>query len=175
MSTTVQDVPAGVFSLDPAHSSIGFAIRHNGVSTFRGEFEQVEGRLEDGVLVGTTPVDSIKTAIPDLKGHLLSPAFFDAEAHPTITFRSTEIQISQDNSVTVEGELTMGGATSSVTATGRYASGADMHDREIVGFDLETTIDRREFGVDWQAPLPNGGDVLSWDVTLSVNLALVKE
>ena len=72
--------------MDPIHSSIGFALKRNGVATFRGQFEQVDATLEDGVLTGTAQVDSIKTAIPQLKEHLLSPEFFNAAETPTVTF-----------------------------------------------------------------------------------------
>ncbi len=83
MSTsTIERAPAGTFTLDPVHSTFGFAVKHNGISTFRGQFEQVDAKLEDGVLIGKAQVESVKTAIPDLKTHLLSPDFFDAAAEP---------------------------------------------------------------------------------------------
>ena len=82
-TTTLQQVPAGTYGLDPIHSTFGFAVKHNGVSLFRGQFEDVDAKLEDGVLVGTAQVESVKTAIPDLHSHLLSPEFFDAAETPT--------------------------------------------------------------------------------------------
>ena len=86
MSTsTIQQLPAGTYALDPVHSTFGFAITHNGVSKFRGQFEKVDAQLQDGVLVGTAQVDSVKTAIPELKDHLLAPDFFNAGETPTIT------------------------------------------------------------------------------------------
>src|SRR5205823_12700070 len=88
MSTTsIQQLPAGTYSLDPVHSTFGFAVKHNGVSTFRGQFDAVEATLEDGVLVGTAQVESVNVPIPDLKGHLLSPEFFNATETPTVTSR----------------------------------------------------------------------------------------
>src|SRR5437588_7288293 len=97
MSTaTTQSVPTGTYSLDPVHSTFGFAIKHNGVSTFRGQFEQVEAKLENGVLTGTAQVESVKTAIPDLKQHLLAPDFFNAGETPTVEFRSTQVRIAGD-------------------------------------------------------------------------------
>src|SRR5579884_944638 len=98
MSTTIQQVPAGTFQLDPVHSTFGFAIKHNGISTFRGQFEQVDAKLEDGVLEGIAQVESIRTAIPDLKGHLLSPDFFNAAETPTVEFRSNDIRVADDGS-----------------------------------------------------------------------------
>src|SRR5436305_5452120 len=100
MSTsTIQRLPAGTYTLDPVHSTFGFAVTHNGVSKFRGQFERVDAKLEDGVLVGTAQVDSVKTAIPDLKDHLLAPDFFNAAQTPTITFRSADVRIADDGTV----------------------------------------------------------------------------
>lgn len=174
MSTTVQQAPAGTYNLDPVHSTFGFVITHNGVSKFRGQFEQVDARLEDGELLGTAQVESVKTPIPQLKDHLLSPEFFDAAQAPTIVFRSTDIALAQDGSVEAAGELTIRGVTNPVTATGTLATGQNMSGADVVGLDLEATIDRRDYGLDWQAQLPRGGDVLGWDVTLQVHLELMK-
>jgi polyisoprenoid-binding protein YceI len=175
MSTTpIQQIPAGSYTLDPVHSTFGFTITHNGVSKFRGQFEQVDARLDDGVLVGAAQVDSVKTAIPDLKGHLLSPDFFNATEAPTISFRSNDIRVADDGTVELDGELTIRGVTKPVTAAGSFASGVGIRGAEVVGFDLEAMIDRRDYGLDWQAELPRGGEVLGWDVALEVHLELAK-
>jgi len=173
-TTTIHEVLAGTYSVDPVHSTFGFAIKHNGISTFRGQFEQVDATLEDGVLTGAAQVDSIKTAIPELKGHMVTPDFFDAEQTPTITFRSTDIRIGDGGSVEVDGELTIRGATKAVSATGTIATGENIRGDEAVGFDLEAKLDRRDYGLNWQAQLPRGGDVLAWDVVLEVHLELGK-
>jgi polyisoprenoid-binding protein YceI len=173
-ATTIEQVPTGTYNLDPVHSTFGFAVKHNGVSTFRGQFEQVQAKLEDGVLTGTAQVESVKTAIPDLKQHLLAPDFFNASETPTVDFRSTDIRLVGDGEVEVDGELTIRGVTKSVTAIGRIASGIGISGAEVVGLDLEARVDRREYGLDWQAPLPNGGDVLAWDVVLEVHLELAR-
>jgi polyisoprenoid-binding protein YceI len=171
MTTTTQ-IPAGTYNLDPVHSTFGFAVTHNGVSKFRGHFDKVDAKLENGVLVGTAQVDSVVTAIPDLKGHLLAPDFFNAEQTPTITFQSRDIRTGDDGSVEIDGDLTLRGVTKPVTARGNYASGQGMSGSEVVGFDLEATIDRRDYELNWQAPLPAGGDALAWDVKLEVHLEL---
>jgi polyisoprenoid-binding protein YceI len=173
-TTTIQQVPAGTYALDPVHSSFGFAVKHNGISSFRGLFEQVAAKLEDGVLVGSVQVDSIKTAIPDLKGHLLSPDFFNAEETPTVEFRSTDIRIAEDGTAELDGDLTIRGITEPVTAKGTFAAGSNLGGADVVGLDLEATVDRREYGLSWQAELPKGGEVLGWDVTLQVHLELIK-
>jgi len=173
-STTIQQVPAGTYNVDPVHSTFGFAVTHNGVSKFRGQFEKVDARLQDGLLVGTAQVDSVKTPIEQLKDHLLSPEFFDAASTPTVTFRSSDIRIAEDGAVEIDGELTIRGVSKPVTATGRYATGIGLSGSEVVGLDLEATIDRRQYGLNWQAPLPNGGDALAWDVMLQVHLELAR-
>src|SRR4051794_13441907 len=172
MSATTQTLPAGTYALDPVHSTFGFAVKHNGVSTFRGTFEQADATLQDGVLVGTAQVDSVKTVIPDLKGHLLSPDFFDAEQNPTITFRPPDTRLGDDGTVGVDGDLTIRGVTKPVRATGSYGAGTGIAGTEVVGFDLEAPIDRREYGIEWQAELPKGGNVLAWDVAIEVHLEL---
>lgn len=175
MSTTaLRTAPAGTYRMDPIHSSIGFALKRNVVATFRGQFEQVDATLEDGVLTGTAQVDSIKTAIPQLKEHLLSPEFFNAAETPTVTFRSTDMRLGEDGSAEVDGDLTIRGVTESVTARGTYGTAVGLNGSEVVGLDLEATVDRRDFGLDWQAPLPGGGDALGWDVTLEVQLELAQ-
>jgi len=174
-TTTITQIPAGVYNLDPVHSTFGFAVTHNGVSKFRGHFEKADARLQDGRLVGTAQVDSVKTSIEQLKDHLLSPEFFDAANTPTITFSSSDIRIAEDGGAEVDGELTIRGITKPVTAVGRYGYGVGISGSEVVGLDLEASIDRREFGLNWQAPLPSGGDALAWEVSLEVHLELVKE
>lgn len=173
-TTTIQQVPAGTYAIDPVHSTFGFVVTHNAVSKFRGQFEQVDAKLEEGALIGTAQVESVKTAIPQLKDHLLSPEFFNAAETPTITFRSNEIAIAEDGTLEIDGELTIRGVTKPITAKGSFASGVGISGAEVVGFDLEATIDRREYGLSWQAQLPKGGEVLAWDVTLEVHLELSK-
>lgn len=173
-TATLQQVPTGTFKLDPVHASFGFTVKHNGVSTFRGQFEQVDASLQDGVLSGIAQVNSVKTAIPQLGEHLLSPEFFNASETPTITFRSSEIRLGEDGSAEVDGELTIRGATKPITAKGTYGHGAGLGGGQVVGFDLQTSLDRRDYGLHWQAPLPRGGEALGWEVSLQVHLELTE-
>ncbi|HEV7943162.1 MAG TPA: YceI family protein [Solirubrobacteraceae bacterium] len=174
MSTTLEHVPTGTYALDPVHSSFAFGVKYN-IGTFRSSFGEVDAELSDGVLTGSAKVSSINIDQPQFKGHLLSPDFFDAEANPEVTFRSTEIRPSADGTVEVDGELTIRGVTKAVTATGSYSSGPDAFGNERAGFAIETTVDRREFGLNWQNPLPNGKDSLAWEVIVSVDLQFVKQ
>jgi polyisoprenoid-binding protein YceI len=175
MSTTASQVPTDTYSVDPVHSSVGFGVKYNGLATFRSGFEKFDAQLAGGVLTGTADVASITVDEPNFKGHLLTADFFDAEAPPTVTFRSTDIRVAADGSAEVDGELTIRGTTKSVTATGTYAAGADPYGNERVAFELTAKVDRREFGLNWQNQLPSGGDAVAWDVTLVVELQLVKQ
>ena len=167
-------VPTGTWNADKVHSSIGFEVEHM-VSTFRGRFEDYDAHLTGGRLTGTVRVASVKVYDENLEAHLQSPDFFDAELHPELRFESRELEIGDDGTVTLDGDLTIKGTNRPVTATGRYVHvEADMAGGERIGLQLETTVDRREFGLEWNAPLPKGGFALGNDVTLVVALELVK-
>ncbi|HET9199284.1 MAG TPA: YceI family protein [Solirubrobacterales bacterium] len=174
-----QEIPAGTWVVDPVHSSVGFAVTHNGVTTFRSGFDRYEARLDGGEqprLEGTVEVESIAIDEEMLKGHLLSPEFFDTQRFPQLRFTSTELSAGQDGSARIAGELEIRGEKRAVEAGGRFAQlGADLAGKERVGLSLEGTVDRRDFGLDWQAELPSGGEVLEYAVTISVELELVRE
>jgi polyisoprenoid-binding protein YceI len=175
MSTTAQQIPTGTYTVDPVHSSVGFGVKYNGLATFRSGFENFDAQLADGVLTGTADVTSVKIDEPNFKGHLLTEDFFNAEATPTVTFRSTDIRVADDGTAEVDGDLTIRGVTKPVTAKGNYAAGADPYGNERVAFELSAKVDRREYGLTWQNQLPTGGDAVAWDVTLVVELQLVKQ
>ena len=174
-----QEIPAGTWAVDPVHSSIGFAVTHNGVTTFRSGFERYDARLTGGEqarLEGTVEVESVEIDEEMLKGHLLSPEFFDTQRYPQLRFRSTELSVGEDGTLRVLGELEIHGEKREVEASGRFAHlGGDLAGKERVGLSLEATVDRRNFGLDWQAQLPSGGDVLDYAVTINVELELVAE
>jgi polyisoprenoid-binding protein YceI len=174
-----QLIPAGSYVLDPVHSSIGFSVVHNGVSTFRSGFAQYEAQLSGGErprLEGEVDVASIQIDEPQLKGHLLSPEFFDAERHPRLRFESSEIEVAEDGTATIRGELEIRGERHGVEAAGRFAElGADLAGKVRIGLSLAATVDRRSFGLDWQAELPSGGEVLDYEVGIAVELELVEE
>jgi polyisoprenoid-binding protein YceI len=167
-------VPAGTWTVDRVHSTIGFEVEHM-VSTFRGRFEDYDVQLVDGKLAGTVAVPSVKVYDENLEAHLQSPDFFDAQLHPELRFESSALAIDEDGTVALDGELTIKGVTRPVTGRGRYVHiDADMTGGERIGLALEATVDRREFDLNWNAPLPKGGFVLGNDVTLVVALEFVK-
>lgn len=177
--TIKQEIPTGAYVVDPVHSSIGFAVIHNGVSTFRSGFRGYEARLTGGDaarLEGSVEVASIDIAEEQMKGHLLSPDFFDAERHPQLRFSSTELSVEEDGSLRLRGELEIKGEKREVEASGRFAQlGADLGGNARVGLSLAATVDRRSFGLDWNAELPSGGEVLDYEVSIAVELELVEE
>jgi polyisoprenoid-binding protein YceI len=172
------DNATSLFAADPVHSSFGFALRFLGGSIYRARFEQAEATLDlsgDGpTLAGSAKVESISIRFPDdFRNHVLGPDFFAAAEHPEIAFRSTSVQLGDDGA-TVEGELTVKGITRAVTATGMWAepSVGPMGDQRSA-ISLQTTVNRRDFGMTWDAPLPGGGSALADEVRITVDLALV--
>jgi len=174
-----QAVPAGTWVVDPVHSNVAFAVAHNGVTTFRSGFDGYEARLTGGEqprLEGTVEVAGIRIDEEMLKGHLLSPEFFDVQRFPRLRFASSEFAVGEDGTLRVAGELEIHGEKRQVQASGRFAQlGGDLAGKERVGLSVEVTVDRRDFGLDWQAELPSGGEVLDYAVTISVDLELVRE
>lgn len=174
-----QQIPAGTWTVDPVHSSINFAITHNGVATFRSGFQSYEAKLTGGPeakLEGTVEVASIEIDEEQLKGHLLSPDFFDTERYPRLRFSSTELSVGEDGTARLLGELEIHGEVREVEASGKFGQiGASIDSKPRVGLSVEATVDRRNFGLDWNAELPGGGEILDYAVTINVELELVGE
>lgn len=177
--TFSQQIPTGAYGVDPVHSSVTFAITHNGVATFRSGFSGYEARLSGGEapkLEGSVDVASIEIDEEQLKGHLLSPDFFDAGRYPQLRFASTALDVAEDGAVTLRGELEIRGEVRAVEASGRFGRlGADLAGNARVGLSVSANVDRRDFGLDWNAELPSGGEVLDYAVAINVELELVEE
>jgi polyisoprenoid-binding protein YceI len=161
--------PAGTWTLDSVHSQVSYAVRHAGISLFKGNVDGFDASLADGTLSGSAPVTGIKVEGENFAAHLLSPDFFDAERHPTVSFTSTELRRDGDELV-VEGELEIRGERRPVRLVGTIAGPAN----DRVGISLETVIDRTDFGITWNMELPSGGAVLENEVKLTADLELVK-
>lgn len=168
-------LPNGTWSFDPVHSTASFAVKHMVVSTFRGSFEDVDASLVDGRLTGRVAVDSIQVKDENLAGHLKSPDFFDTAQFPEITFTSTSITGTPEDAV-VEGDLTVRGTSQRVTGRGSVTGPTeDAFGGTRLGLTLETVVDRRAFGLNWNKELPKGGWALGHDVTLIVELEFVAQ
>jgi len=172
----------GTYQLDPNHSSFEFSVTHLGLSKYRAAFGDIDARLAadaDGTiaLVGHARVDSISITDPDFRAHVVHGSdFFGADDHPLIVFRSTDIELTEDHGAVVSGELEIRGTSRSVTATGSYSPTiTDPFGVSRAALELRATVDRREWGLDWQLALPDGRDALAWEVELTAVLELVKE
>ncbi len=177
MSTTElsQGISTGTWASDPTHSSVEFSVLHNGLTPFRGGFQDFEASIADGRLTGVAKVESVTTEDENLTGHLLSPEFFDAERNPELRFESKELT-SHDGEVTVDGELTLKGVAKPVELRGRVAGPVeDAYGNTRLGPELETTVDRTEFGINWNAPLPNGQPLLANEVKLTANVQFIQQ
>jgi polyisoprenoid-binding protein YceI len=179
LSTIATQIPAGTWSADKVHSTVGFAVKHMVVSTFRGRFEDFDATLvtgDDGTLrlEGAVKADSLVVKDENLAAHLKSPEFFDTERHPEISFASTLVR-SEGGELIVDGELTIKGHTRPIEARGTITEPVvTLGDIEKIGVELEATVDRTEYGLNWNAPLPKGGFALDNDVKLVVSLELLK-
>jgi polyisoprenoid-binding protein YceI len=172
-------IPTGIWKSDPVHSSVGFAVKHMVVATFRGAFTDFDVTLvnEDGAprLDGVVRVDSVDVRDEQLNGHLLSPDFFDAERTPEIRFASQDIRTDGDELI-VDGELTIKGTTKPVVSRGTIVGPVpNVAGEDRIGIGLETTVDRRDYGLNWNAELPKGGFAVENEVTLTVQLELAKQ
>ncbi len=173
-----QALPVGTWNLDPVHSTIGFEVDYMG-GAFRGQFREVAAKLEaEGdrpVLTGSAKVASADLKDENLVAHIQSPDFFDAERFPELSFESSEIDRAGDR-VSVRGGITIKGVERPVELTGTLAEPiTDPYGRERISLKLNTTIDRQDFGVNWNVPLPDGKPALADEVKLAAELYFVRE
>jgi len=180
---TVMTQPfAGTFVADADHSSFQFEVTHMLVSRYRASFEDVAATVvadEHGIrLEGQVQVASISIRNPpQFREHVVNGAdFFDVANHPQITFRSIDVELAEDGSFSGAGELTIKGITKPITASGSYRTPVeDPYGQLRAAIELHATVDRRDWGLDWQASLPGGGDALGYDVRLSANIELIRQ
>jgi polyisoprenoid-binding protein YceI len=179
MSTPILTiVPSGTWALDPVHSRVDFEISYL-AGTFKGEFNDVGAELtvdgERASLEGAAKVASVDVKDENLAAHLQSPDFFDAERHPELRFAADDIGLDGDGKVSVDGELTIKGVTRPVTVTGTVTAPiVDAYGNDRIGLNLTTSVDRTDFGVNWNQPLPSGDPALANDVTIIAELQFVR-
>ncbi|MEU1072619.1 MULTISPECIES: YceI family protein [unclassified Streptomyces] len=172
----------GTYTIDPAHSSIGFTVRHAMVTNVRGSFAEHEGTL---VLDGTDPaassavievrIASVDTGIADRDAHLRSADFFDAERFPLMTFRSTEAQQLGGDKYRVVGDLTIKDVTRPLAIDLEFnGSATDPYGNQRVGFEGSADILRSDWGLTWNAALETGGVVVSDKVRLTFDISAIK-
>ncbi len=170
------------WQIDPAHTGVEFAVRHMMISTVKGRFGDVSGTIvldEDDIAGSSVEVEigvaSIDTRQEQRDDHLRSADFFDVENHPKITFRSRRVEPQGDGKFRVIGDLTIRGVTKEVvleaTDEGR---GKDPWGNEKSAFSAQTVIDRRDFGLTWNAALETGGVLVGNEVKISLEVQAAK-
>ena len=170
----------GTWSVDPIHSTARFGITHHAIATFRAGFDSISGTFdaERGVLSGSVPVENVDLqGVAKFKADLLAERFFDGENHPNLSFVSAELNPDADGNVRLEGELTIKGITKPISAVGHIrgpitVTHHDGRESERLGIDLNTVIDRREFGMTHNNEYAGGILNLGWDVAIEVALEL---
>ena len=175
------DIPAGTWVIDPVHSSVGFEVKHLGVSTYRGSFPGVEGTIEtiEGSVTsvqGTARIESLTTQDVQLTGHLMSPDFFDQANYPTGTFASTKIESDGNGKLKVVGNLTLRGVTRPVELEGELEGvGPDPYGNTRIGISAAGFIDRTKFGLNWNVPLGDAVVAVGEKVKLVWNAEGIKQ
>jgi len=182
-TTTAPQLATGTYTVDAAHSTIGFVARHAMVTKVRGQFDEFDARAEvDGDDLSQTKIhvaiktDSINTRNEQRDGHLRSNDFLDIENNPEITFVSTEVTPVDDETLRVTGDLTIKGTTKPVVIDFTYEGAAtDPFGNERVGFSGSVVINRKDYGVSWNAALEAGGVLVSEKVTLEFDISAIRE
>jgi polyisoprenoid-binding protein YceI len=174
---------SGSYSIDPTHSRIGFVARHAMVTKVRGSFNEFAGTgtldtndLQQSKLALTIQAASIDTRNNDRDAHLRGNDFFDMETYPEITFRSTQVEPLDDTNYRVTGDLTIKGVTKSISVDFEYTGSAvDPYGNTRIGFEGAATINRKDYGVSWNAALDAGGVLVSEKVTLEFEVSAVRD
>ncbi len=170
------------WTLDKAHSQFGFAVRHMMISTVRGQFREFDANLQiddkdltHSYLVGTVKTASVDTQDPNRDAHLRSPDFFDVEKYPVMTYKSTRIEKVGEDHYRVTGDLTIKDTTRPVTFdVHEEGRGKDPWGKQHIGFSGQATINRREFGLNWNVALEAGGWLVHEQVRIEINLEVVE-
>lgn len=173
--------PTGVWDVDPAHSKIGFAVKHMGVATVRGEFREFEGTLEIGEdlsearAYGVVQAASVDTNQPQRDEHLRSEDFFGAEANPELRFESRQIEEIDEDTFRIVGDLSMNGVTNEVELTAEVG-GTEIgpQGEERIGLEATGQVSRRDFAMKFNAALGSGNAVVADRVKLALDIAAVK-
>lgn len=175
--TSATVIPSGKWKIDPVWSSLEFEVKKLGLATVKGRVPGFSGTFLGGdnpSIEGTVKAASITTFDADRDGHLQAPDFFDTQRYPELRFASTSVE-ANGNELVVTGDLTIKDITKQVELTGIFVGSAiDPWGNERIGLELEGTVDRTDFGLDWNAPLPGGGFLLPNEIVLKAYFAAVR-
>jgi polyisoprenoid-binding protein YceI len=179
-ATATTQLTTGTWAIDPVHSSINFSVRHLMVSKVRGKFGNFSGAIviaEDGTpsVHAEIAVDSVNTGNDQRDAHIKSPDFFDVETYPVARLTSTSVESEGDNYV-LNGELTLKGVTEPITLELEFNGvNPGMGHGEVAGFEASAVLNRKDFGIDIDMPLPTGGAVVGDKVTITIDVEAVKQ
>lgn len=171
------------WKIDPSHSLVEFSVKHMMIATVKGRFGQIEGEvtvdsanLTQAAFNLTVDISSIDTRDPGRDTHLRSADFFDVDQYPTVSFRSRAVTKRDDDELTLVGDLTIHGVTRETEFELTYEGQAkDPWGNERVGFSARTTINRKEFGLTWNAALETGGVLVGENVKIEVHLEGIRQ
>jgi polyisoprenoid-binding protein YceI len=180
-ATTVPAVTA--WNIDPAHSAAEFKVKHMMISNVKGSFSGISGVLTEhatdselSYIEASIPVATIVTHDAQRDGHLKSADFFDAETYPTLNFKSTRVTKKGEAEYDVAGDLTIHGVTKPVTfaVEGPSAPGKDPWGNTRIGLSAATKINRKDFGLAWNAALETGGFLVGEEVAITLEVQFIK-
>lgn len=173
------ELTTGTWNYDPAHSEVGFTVRHAGITKVHGSFSQVEAKLTiaeniaESTVEATAHIDSVTTGNTDRDGHLRGADFFDAENHPEMAFTSTSFELDSEG-LTIAGDLTIKGQTRPVTFTGEFTGAVvDAFGATRAGASVTAAISRKDFGITWNAAVEAGGVLVSDKVIINLDVAFI--
>jgi polyisoprenoid-binding protein YceI len=183
MTTTATATATTTWKLDPAHSSAEFKVKHMMISNVKGSFSGLAGVLTEHTVDSTlssvqasVPVATITTGDPQRDAHLKSADFFDAEKYPTLNFSSTKV-VHKGDAYEVTGDLTIRGVTKPVTfaVDGPSAPGKDPWGNTRIGLSATTKINRKDFGLAWNAALETGGFLVGDEIAITLDVQFIKQ
>jgi len=179
MSTITTAIPTGTWTVDPAHSSVEFQVKHMGIATVRGKFGTFEGKLAitdgEATASGVVDVNSIDTGEAQRDAHLRSPDFFDAESNPQITFESKRIEALDDEEFRITGDLTMHGITKEIVLHADFqGTDTDPWGNERVGLEVTGQLNRSDWDMKFNQALGSGNMLVSDKVKISLDVSAVK-
>lgn len=181
--TPTTESAATTWKIDPVHSSAEFKVKHMMITNVKGQFSVLDGSLtlneasiENSHVEATLDAASVTTRDTQRDAHLKSPDFFDVEKFPTLSFSSTRIGLNADNEVEMAGNLTIHGVTRQVVfaVEGPTPPGKDPWGNTRIGVSATTKVNRKDFGLTWNATLETGGILVGDDVTISLDVQFIK-
>ena len=177
------DTTTSTWNIDPAHSSAEFKVKHMMISNVKGKFSGISGKLvldesdaTRSTIEAEIPLATLSTQDDQRDAHLKSADFFDAEKYPTMSFKSTQVTPDGDGGYKVTGDFTLHGVTKQVTFSvdGPSAPGKDPWGNTRIGLTATTKINRKDFGLNWNAALETGGILVGEEVHITVEAEFIK-